>query len=232
MARKTVNKITLRQPKFLFFLQSEIRYFTALHDVGYCGAIFNEGNCLVHSLSFPLPSHAQPACKLLQMMRARSAVRGNTTVLSNSPKFLHVPLQATWSTPLRVFRPSRTVPRRGPTPKPNQSHTCPGSLHAVSEPSYACSIAALFALPDLAPHEIVVEGEYSQILSLRTASYARSPQTRLVTRLARAPHCFGSATSQGTGERGSPLLAVWTTDVGQRESMAMRLAELTASCSG
>jgi phosphatidylglycerophosphatase GEP4 len=53
----------------------------------------------------------------------------------------------------------------------------------------------------------------------------RTPWTYFVTRRAQVSHRFGSAPSQDPGVRGPAPLAVWTTGVWQRESMAMRWAE-------
>ncbi|KAH9177566.1 HAD phosphatase [Lactarius sanguifluus] len=183
----------------------DIRYldFAALRDAGYRGAIFDKDNCIT---------------------------------LPNNDKLVPQ-LEAAWSTALRVFGSSHVLivsNSAGTSDDPAQLQAesvayhlrAPVLLHAALKPSYACATAALSALPDLAPHEIVVVGDrvFTDVVLAHRLTHPRTPWTRLVTRLTRASHRFRTAPSQGSGERG-PALAVWTTGVWQRESTAMRWAE-------
>ncbi|KAI9465920.1 mitochondrial PGP phosphatase-domain-containing protein, partial [Lactarius psammicola] len=173
----------------------DIRYldFVALRDAGYRGAIFDKDNCLT---------------------------------LPNNDKLVPQ-LEAAWSTALRVFGPSHVLVvsnSAGTCDDPAQLQAesvayhlrAPVLLHAALKPSYACATAALSALPDLAPHEIVVVGDrvFTDVVLAHRLTHPRTSWNRLVARLARASQSFGSAP-----------LAVWTTGVWQRESMAMRWAE-------
>ncbi|KAH8996741.1 mitochondrial PGP phosphatase-domain-containing protein [Lactarius akahatsu] len=181
-----------------FFFQRDIRHldFAALRDAGYRGAIFDKDNCLT---------------------------------LPNNDKLVPQ-LEAAWSTALRVFGPSHVLivsNSAGTSDDPAQLQAesvayhlrAPVLLHAALKPSYACANAALSALPDLAPHEIVVVGDrvFTDVVLAHRLAHPRTPWTRLVARLARASHRFRSAPSQGSGERGPAPLAVWTTGVWQRE---------------
>ncbi|KAH9050309.1 HAD phosphatase [Lactarius hengduanensis] len=184
----------------------DIRYldFAALRDAGYRGAIFDKDNCLT---------------------------------LPNNDKLVPQ-LGAAWSTALRVFGPSHVLivsNSAGTSDDPAQLQAesvahhlrAPVLLHAALKPSYACATAALSALPDLAPHEIVVVGDrlFTDVVLAHRLAHPRTSWTRLVARLARVSHRFRSAPSQGSGESVPAPLAVWTTGVWQRESTAMRWAE-------
>ena len=103
----------------------------------------------------------------------------------------------------------------------------PVLLHASLKPSYACATAALSALPNLAPHEIIVVGDrvFTDVVLAHRLAHPNTFWARFVARLARASHRFSQAPSQEPSVKGRAPLAVWTTGVWQRESMLMRWAE-------
>ncbi|KAN0130151.1 HAD-superfamily phosphatase [Lactarius tabidus] len=180
----------------------DIRYldFSALREAGYRGAIFDKDNCLT---------------------------------LPNDDKLVPQ-LETAWSTALRVFGPSHVLivsNSAGTRDDPAQLQAesvahhlrAPVLLHAAPKPSYACATAALSALPDLAPHEIIVVGDrvFTDVVLAHRLTHPRT----LIDRLARVARRFGSAPPQDAGVRVPAPLAVWTTGVWQRESMIMRWAE-------
>ncbi|KAF8268893.1 mitochondrial PGP phosphatase-domain-containing protein [Lactarius quietus] len=208
LAGTLVPFYALLNPRLLLpsLLVRDIRYlnFAALREAGYRGAIFDKDNCLT------LPNNDE----------------------------LVPQLEAAWSTALRVFGPSRVLivsNSAGTRDDPAQLQAesvahhlrAPVLLHAALKPSYACATAALSALPDLAPHEIVVVGDrvFTDVVLAHRLAHPRTPWTRFIARLARVSQRLGSAPSLDPGVTGSAPLGVWTTGVWQRESMALRWAE-------
>lgn len=127
----------------------------------------------------------------------------------------------------------------------------PVLLHAALKPSYACAAATLSALPTLAPHELIVVGDriFTDVVLAHRLAHPRTLVERIATRLGlsrltsmQAPPPSGSGSGPGSDDSGpnagsSPSagaggermpaapLAVWTTGVWTRESMAMRRVE-------
>lgn len=162
------------------------------------------------------------------------------------------PVQVAWSEALRAFGPSRvlivsnTAGTRDDAAQlqaESVSHRlgAPVLLHTALKPSYTCAAAALAALPGVAPHELVVVGDriFTDVVLAHRLAHPPTLTARIAARLGFAsepppdatdPEDSGSRTSPGTGV-GRELphtrapLAVWTTGVWVRESMAMRCAE-------
>lgn len=157
-------------------------------------------------------------------------------------------VQAAWSEALRVFGPSNILVvsnSAGTRGDPAQlqaesvSHhlRVPVLLHAALKPSYTCATAALSALPGLAPHELVVVGDriFTDVVLAHRLAHPRTLMARIAARLGLAPPLPGSgsgdagvgsgASVRTGGESTRAPLAVWTTGVWTRESMAMRRAE-------
>jgi phosphatidylglycerophosphatase GEP4 len=113
----------------------------------------------------------------------------------------------------------------------------PVLLHASLKPSYSCTAAALSALPGVAPHELIVVGDriFTDVVLAHRLAHPRTFTARIAARLRLAPTQPGSSsggtdTGPGASVRGGSEptrvpLAVWTTGVWMRESMAMRWAE-------
>jgi phosphatidylglycerophosphatase GEP4 len=117
----------------------------------------------------------------------------------------------------------------------------PVLLHAALKPSYACTAAVLAALPDVAPHELVVVGDriFTDVVLAHRLAHPRTLTARIAARLgfasvpppdASGPADAGTSAGDGLGEelshvRPAAPLAVWTTGVWVRESMGMRCAE-------
>ena len=113
----------------------------------------------------------------------------------------------------------------------------PVLLHASLKPSYSCTAAALSALPGVAPHELIVIGDriFTDVVLAHRLAHPRTLTARIAARLRLAPAQPGSSldgvdsglsASVGGGvESTRAPLAVWTTGVWMRESMAMRWAE-------
>lgn len=156
-----------------------------------------------------------------------------------------LPLQVAWSDALRTFGPERvlivsnTAGTRDDAAQlqaESVSHHlgAPVLLHAALKPSYACAAAALAALPDVAPHELVVVGDriFTDVVLAHRLAHPRTVFARIASRLRFAPMPPGDVgPSAGTGEQlprtramAAPL-AVWTTGVWTRESMGMRCVE-------
>ena len=157
-------------------------------------------------------------------------------------------VQAVWSEALRVFGPSHILVvsnSAGTRDDPAQlqaesvSHhlRVPVLLHAALKPSYACTTAALSALPGLAPHELIVVGDriFTDVVLAHRLTHPRTLMARIAARLGLAPAQprsspgdAGVGSGAGVGRSGESTrvpLAVWTTGVWTRESMAMRRAE-------
>ncbi len=155
-------------------------------------------------------------------------------------------VQAAWSEALRVFGPSHILvvsnsagTRDDAAQLQAESVSyhlrAPVLLHASLKPSYSCTAAALSALPDLAPHELIVVGDriFTDVVLAHRLGHPRTLMARIAARLGLAPAQSGlssggaearSSASVG-GEFTRAPLAVWTTGVWMRESMAMRRAE-------
>ena len=113
----------------------------------------------------------------------------------------------------------------------------PVLLHASLKPSYSCTAAALSALPGVAPHELIVVGDriFTDVILAHRLAHPRTLTARIAARLRLAPAQPGSglggadegpsANVGGGCETARAPLAVWTTGVWVRESMAMRWAE-------
>ena len=113
----------------------------------------------------------------------------------------------------------------------------PVLLHASLKPSYSCTAAALSALPGVAPHELIVIGDriFTDVVLAHRLAHSRTLTARIAARLRLAPAQSGSslggagaepgASVGGGGETTGEPLAVWTTGVWTRESMAMRWLE-------
>jgi phosphatidylglycerophosphatase GEP4 len=157
-------------------------------------------------------------------------------------------VQAAWSEALRVFGPSHILivsNSAGTRDDGAQLQAesvayhlhAPVLLHAALKPSYACTNAALSALPGLAPHELVVIGDriFTDVVLAHRFSHPRTLMARIAARLGLAPAqpdsssgyagAGSSVSVGGGGECTRAPLAVWTTGVWTRESMAMRWAE-------
>ncbi|KAI0300468.1 mitochondrial PGP phosphatase-domain-containing protein [Multifurca ochricompacta] len=188
--------------------------FPALRNAGYRGAIFDKDNCLT------LPHNDK-------------LVPG---------------LEDAWSAALRVFGPSHVLivsNSAGTRDDPAQLQAesvarhlhAPVLLHAALKPSYSCAIAALSALPDLAPHEIIVVGDrvFTDVVLAHRLAHPRTPWARILTQFGLTldrprslPVQDSLPTAGGSGEESARApLAVLTTRIWQRESMVMRLAEAT-----
>ena len=113
----------------------------------------------------------------------------------------------------------------------------PVLLHAALKPSYSCASAALSALPDLAPHEIIVVGDrvFTDVVLAHRLAHPPTLWARIAARLgipyqrswsapAQPDTVSGVSNADSGGEERTPL-AVWTTGVWERESMVMRWAE-------
>jgi phosphatidylglycerophosphatase GEP4 len=113
----------------------------------------------------------------------------------------------------------------------------PVLLHASFKPSYSCTAAALSALPGIAPHELIVVGDriFTDVVLAHRLAHPRTLTARIAARLQLAPAqpgsivggagaMSGASVGEGGESTGAPL-AVWTTGVWMRESMAMRWAE-------
>lgn len=157
-------------------------------------------------------------------------------------RITQLPVQVAWSEALRTFGPSRvlivsnTAGTRDDAAQlqaESVSHHLgvPVLLHAALKPSYACAAAALDALPDVAPHELVVVGDriFTDVVLTHRLAHPRTLFARIASRLR-----FASVPPDGAGlggGRGEELshatapLAVWTTGVWTRESMGMRRVE-------
>jgi len=185
----------------------DIRYlnFAVLRDAGYRGVIFDKDNCLT-----------LPHCDRL------------------------VPeLEAAWSEVVRVFGPSHvlvvsnsagTRDDAAQLQAESVSHhlRAPVLLHASLKPSYSCTAAALSALPGVAPHELIVVGDriFTDVVLAHRLAHPRTLRARIAARLRLAPAQPGSSLGGAGGESTRAPLAVWTTGVWMRESMAMRWAEM------
>lgn len=157
-------------------------------------------------------------------------------------------LQAAWSEALRVFGPSRILVVSNSAGTRDDAAQLqaesvsyhlrvPVLLHASLKPSYACTAAALSALPDLAPHELIVVGDriFTDVVLAHRLAHPRTLMARIAARLGLAPARADSSPSDagagssasvgGGGEYARAPLAVWTTGVWMRESMGMRSAE-------
>lgn len=174
--------------------------------------------------------------------------------LRYAPSFLSVPVshpvlvQSAWSEVVRVFGPSHILivsnsagTRDDAAQLQAESVSyhlrTPVLLHASLKPSYSCTAAALSALPGIAPHELIVIGDriFTDIVLAHRLAHPRTLSARIAARLRFAPAQPGSslggagtgsgASVEGGGEATRAPLAVWTTGVWMRESMAMRWAE-------
>lgn len=157
-------------------------------------------------------------------------------------------IQAAWSEVLRVFGPSHvlvvsnsagTRDDAAQLQAESVSHhlRVPVLLHASLKPSYSCTAAALSALPGVAPHELIVVGDriFTDVVLAHRLAHPRTLTARIAARLQLAPAQpnsglggagAGSGASVGGGvESTRAPLAVWTTGVWMRESMAMRWTE-------
>ncbi|KAI0002418.1 mitochondrial PGP phosphatase-domain-containing protein [Russula compacta] len=193
----------------------DIRYlnFVALRDAGYRGAIFDKDNCLT---------------------------------LPHSDKLVPE-LETAWSEALQVFGPSHILVvsnSAGTRDDAAQLQAesvayhlrAPILLHAALKPSYACAAATLSALPTLAPHELIVVGDriFTDVVLAHRLAHPCTLVGRIAARLGLSrPGSDDSGSNAGSspsaGAAGEPMpaapLAVWTTGVWTRESMAMRCVE-------
>jgi len=153
-------------------------------------------------------------------------------------------VQTAWSEALHVFGPSHVLvvsnsagTRDDAAQLQAESVSyhlrAPVLLHVSLKPSYSCTAAALSALPGLAPHELIVVGDriFTDVVLAHRLAHPRTLMARITVRLGFAPARPGSGSvGAGAGSSGSvgftrAPLAVWTTGVWMRESMAMRWAE-------
>jgi phosphatidylglycerophosphatase GEP4 len=159
-------------------------------------------------------------------------------------------VQAAWTEALRVFGPSHILivsnsagTRDDAAQLQAESVSyhlrAPVLLHAAPKPSYACTAAALSALPGLAPHELIIVGDriFTDVVLAHRLAHPRTLMVRIAARLGLVPApaqpdsssgdagAGSSASVGGGGECTRAPLAVWTTGVWTRESMAMRWAE-------
>ena len=145
-------------------------------------------------------------------------------------------VQTVWSEVLRVFGPSHVLivsnsagTRDDAAQLQAESVSyhlrAPVLLHASLKPSYSCTAAALSALPGVAPHELIVVGDriFTDVVFAHRLAHPRTLTARIAARLRLAPAQPGSSSGDETTR--APL-AVWTTGVWMRESMAMRRAEM------
>jgi len=149
--------------------------------------------------------------------------------------------QGAWSQALRVFGPSHvlvvsnsagTRDDAAQLQAESVSHhlRVPVLLHASLKPSYSCTAAIFSALPDLAPHQLVVVGDriFTDVALAHRLAHPRTILARIAARLGLAPAQPGSSSGGADGGSSASVggpLAVWTTGVWMRESMAMRQAE-------
>jgi phosphatidylglycerophosphatase GEP4 len=113
----------------------------------------------------------------------------------------------------------------------------PVLLHAALKPSYSCASAALSALPDLSPHEIVVVGDrlFTDVVLAHRLAHPRTLWARIAARLGTPfqrswstpaqPDTISEVSNADSGRGERTPLAVWTTGVWERESMVMRWTE-------
>lgn len=157
-------------------------------------------------------------------------------------------VQVAWSEVVRVFGPSNVLvvsnsagTRDDAAQLQAESVSyhlgAPVLLHASLKPSYSCTAATLSAFPGIAPHELIVVGDriFTDVVLAHRLAHPRALTARITARLRRAPVQVGSS-SGGAGAKSSASvggggstrvpLAVWTTGVWMRESMAMRWAEM------
>ncbi|KAI9511496.1 mitochondrial PGP phosphatase-domain-containing protein [Russula earlei] len=183
--------------------------FAALRDAGYRGAIFDKDNCL----TLPHSDNLIPE------------------------------LEAAWSEALRAFGPSHILVvsnSAGTRDDAAQLQAesvayhlrAPVLLHTALKPSYSCAAAALAALPGLAPHELVVVGDriFTDVVIAHRLSHPRTVLSRVAARLGLAPahrSAFDDTASGDNlvGKLSHAPMAVWTTSLWARESVAMRWAE-------
>jgi phosphatidylglycerophosphatase GEP4 len=158
-------------------------------------------------------------------------------------------VQAAWSEVVRVFGPSHVLvvsnsagTRDDAAQLQAESVSyhlrAPVLLHASLKPSYSCTAAALSALPGIAPHELIVVGDriFTDVVLAHRLAHPRTLTARIAARLRLAPAQPGSSLGGAGAESGASVggggeptrapLAVWTTGVWMRESMAMRWAEM------
>ncbi|KAI0261271.1 mitochondrial PGP phosphatase-domain-containing protein [Gloeopeniophorella convolvens] len=171
--------------------------WAALRDAGYRGAVFDKDNCL----TIPHDDTLVPELETAWAAALRTFGPTNVLIVSNSAGTRADPSQLQADSVAHHLH-ARVL------------------LHGALKPAYACADAALAALPNLAPHELVVVGDrvFTDVVLARRLAQPRTLWARVVARLRPAPE-------PEPGESGGAPLAVWTTGVWQREATAMRWAE-------
>ncbi|KAI0045524.1 HAD-superfamily phosphatase [Auriscalpium vulgare] len=182
--------------------------FAALRKAGYRAVVFDKDNCLT------IPHHDKLVPELKDAWRecGETFGPGNVLIVSNSAGTAEDPslLQAE-----SVTHHLRVPVLRHRSPKPSYS-----SADAVR--AYFSSLSA-----PVAPHELVVVGDriFTDVVLAKRIGQSESVFERIASRLWLPTR--GKVVEKGgedADERRVPL-AIWTTGVWQRESMAMRYLE-------